>query len=110
MGNDSYFKIVYMILSELYNAMKEGRDIDFKSISAAYFDIPDSYLGEIWTSMIEKGYTKGYTVREVGRNVYLRGLENAKITMDGVEYLENNSTMKSIYETMKEVRSWIPGM
>lgn len=42
MVNDDYFKIVYLILSELYNAMKKGREVDFKSISKKYFNIPES--------------------------------------------------------------------
>lgn len=110
MASDDYFKIVYLILSELYNAMKKGRDVDFKSISKEYFDIPESYLLEIWASILGKGYTKGYSVREVGKNVYISGVQNAKITMDGVEYLENNSTMKRMYETLKEAKGWIPGL
>ena len=110
MANDDYFKIVYLILSELYTAMKEGREVDFRVISKDYFNIPESYLLEIWASILERGYTKGYSVREVGKNVYISGLQNAKITMEGVEYLENNSTMKKVYETIKEAKSWIPGL
>jgi len=110
MANDDYFKIVYFILTELYDAMKKGRDVDFKLISKEYFNIPESYLLEIWASILDKGYAKGYSVREVGRNIYISGLNNAKITMDGVEYLENNSTMKKVYETIKEAKSWIPGL
>lgn len=72
--------------------------------------MPESYLLEIWASMLEKGYTKEYSVREVGRNVYVTGIADAKITMDGVEYLENNSTMKKVYETLKEAENWIPGL
>lgn len=110
MANDDYLKIVYLILSELYEAMKKDREVDFKSISKDYFHIPESYLLEIWASILDKGYTKGYSVREAGRNIYISGLSNAKITMDGVEYLENNSTMRKIYETIREAKSWIPGL
>ena len=110
MPGDDYFKIVYLILSELYEAMKKGREVDFKSISKDYLKIPEEYLLEIWASILEKGYTKGYSVREVGRNIYISGIANAKITMDGVEYLESNSMMKKIYETIKEAKSWIPGL
>lgn len=110
MTENDYFKIVYLILSELYDAMKKDREIDFKSISPLRFGIPESYISEIWAELLYKGYTKGYVVREVGRNVYITGLKDAKVTMDGIEYLENNSTMKKVYETLKEVRNWIPGI
>lgn len=110
MAENDYFKIVYLILSELYDAMKNDREIDFKSISPISFGIPESYISEIWAELLHKGYTKGYVVREAGRNVCITGLRDAKVTMDGIEYLENNSTMKKVYETLKEVKSWIPGL
>lgn len=35
-------------------------------------------------------------------------LMGCHLTVDGMLYLENNSTMKQIYAALKEAKEWIP--
>lgn len=30
--------------------------------------------------------------------------------MQGIEYLQNNSKMRKVYDALKEVRDWFPGI
>ena len=33
-----------------------------------------------------------------------------RLTLTGLDYLENNSSMKKAYKILKEAKEWIPGM
>lgn len=81
MAKDDYFKLVYAILTELYESKKSGTKVPPDAIHPERFGIPVSY----W-------------------------LDSVKITMSGIAYLQDNSKMKQMYELAKEVRDWIPGM
>lgn len=35
-------------------------------------------------------------------------LDNAKLTVKGVEYLKENSTLMKTYKGLKEIREWLP--
>ena len=40
MARDDYFKIIYVILTELYESKRDGRKADERAISAERFGIP----------------------------------------------------------------------
>ena len=46
MARDDIFRIIYVILKELYEAQKAGKRIDPDVISSERFQIPPGYLAE----------------------------------------------------------------
>lgn len=110
MANDDYFKIVYVILTELYEYKKKGLKVELHAISPARFKIPEGYLIDILYDLLDEGYVKGFKILEAKTGRYILSLEDISITMKGIEYLQDNSKMKRMYEALKEVRDWVPGL
>lgn len=60
-------------------------------------------------AMQDKNLIKGVAFSKGGnKGILIAFLENAKITIDGMEYLHNNSTLVKTYKGLKEVREWLP--
>ena len=97
MANDDYFRILYVILTELYEAKKRGKKINLDNIS------PQRFIVEEATG---KGYIKGALIWKTKTGRMVAGIENMTITMDGIEYLQDNSKMKKVYEALKELKDW----
>lgn len=110
MAKDDYFKIVYVILKELYGCRKANQRIDLEAISPKRFGIEAGYLLSILEELLETGYVKGFFVKHSKTGKYVMNLEEIEITMNGIEYLQENSKMKQIYKMAKEIKDFIPGM
>lgn len=112
MAKDDFFRIVYCILSELYACKRQGCKVNPQDIGPRRFDINEGYFFEILAELLEAGYIKGIKMRKTkGTGGYcVGGLADIDITMKGIEYLQDNSKMKKVYEALKEVKDWIPGL
>ena len=110
MAKDDFFVIAYRILAYLYACMKSGVLPDEDEISFEKLGIHERY----WVSIIDNLYKKGYidgvqyvTVLGSDRQIALRDPE---ITMDGIEFLQNNSTLANAKKFLKELKEIIPGI
>ena len=113
MARDDIFRIIYVILKELYEAQKAGKRIDPDDVSSERFQIPPGYLAENSqvTELIDRGYVRGVSYRENGKPGRISTpLEDMSITLEGVEYLQSNSMMKKVHELLKDVKDIIPGI
>lgn len=110
MAKDDYFKIVYVILKELYGCRKANQPVDLEAISPKRFGVEAGYLLSILEELLENGYIKGFIVKHSKTGKYVMNLEEMEITMNGIEYLQENSKMKQIYKMAKEIKDFIPGM
>jgi hypothetical protein len=110
MPNDDYFKIVYQILSYLYESMKAGVEISEEAYSAEMYKIPQTYWDSIIRELIENGYVKGIKVRKYAAGAVFEHLNEAEITSMGVEYLQENKQMKKVYRFLKGIKEIIPGI
>lgn len=111
MAKDDFFKIVYCILKELYACKKQGCRVNLHDISPERFGINEGYLLDILVELLEEGYVKGFSIRKTkGTGICVLGLTDITITMKGIEYLQDNAKMKKVYETLKEVKDWFPGL
>lgn len=110
-GTDDFFEIVYIILTELYACMKKGVNANLDAISCDRFGINPGYMMEILWNLKEKNYITGIQINtsEAGTRL-INSYDKIKITMDGIEYLQDNSKMKKIYEKVKQIRDLIPGL
>ena len=108
MAKDDYFKIIYVILTELYGCKKKGCKVDLRVIGPQRFQIPEGYLLDILSELLDEGYVKGFEVLQTKSGRCVCGLEDIGITMKGIEYLQDNSKMKQVYNALKEVKDWVP--
>lgn len=112
MASNDYFSIVYKLLAILYENLKSGARTDLKAIlnDSDTFPIDAMYWAAIFEDMLEKGYIKGAQVVGVAgggkKIVQLQG--GVRITADGVEYLDNNSSMKKAKEIWGVVKDFLP--
>ena len=60
-------------------------------------------------NLIEDGYIKGLALIPDLKNQYSISISNPRLTTAGLLFLEENSAMKRAYNTLKEIKGWIPG-
>lgn len=97
------FNIIYKILKILANSMKVG-EFDIKSISHEKLGISKEYWANIVKLLIDNNYIEGasYTTW-IGQSEPYIEIENIKITLQGLEYLESNSMMKKAANIAKGI-------
>lgn len=101
------FKIIYKILRLLEEAMDDDY-FDRSMLSAEYFGVSENRLNAILKMLQDEGYVKGV--------IYVKGLAGVKlernfgITLKGLEYLEENSTMKKAAALLKGIKETVPGL
>ncbi|MGN0506644.1 MAG: YjcQ family protein [Lachnospiraceae bacterium] len=101
------FKAVYRILSQLEQDMDNPK-CNLDSISYEQLGVSKERWAKYIEMMSDVGYIKGAQVK---RNIYgelLIDCSDMKITLKGLEYLQENSMMQKIYKTIKGVAEIIP--
>lgn len=96
------FKVIYKILRELEKNMG-NEDFDLKNISAEKMKMPFEKWEQILILMQEHGYIKGLVLTNDVSSLYSHIAEPIKprITIEGLEYLANNSMMGKAKEMLK---------
>lgn len=102
-------KAIYLILKSIDFAFENNlrRDIfDLDKIK-----ISERRLRIILKSLYDSGYIDGidfiYVMNDDIPDYKLMG---CYLTIQGMLFLEENSTMKTVYRTLKEAKEWIPGL
>ena len=103
------FNIIYKILKTLEVAM-DCEEFDIEMISADALNISRARWGALMEMMISNNYIKGVTVINSigGRSVKVS--KDVRITLAGLEYLENNSMMTKAKNIAKGIKDVIPGL
>ena len=89
------FKIIYKILKYLEGCMGQA-EIDTTPLTAEALHTEQERLDEIIGMLLENGYIDGAKAKSYinSRTPIILNLNRAKITLKGLEYLEENSMMK----------------
>lgn len=101
------FKAVYRILSELEKAMDSSK-ADISRFDAEQLGVSENRWCNYIEMMEDVGYIKGVIIK---RNIYgelITDCDNIKITLKGLEYLQENSVMQKIYKTIKGIKEVTP--
>lgn len=101
------FKVIYKILKLLEVAM-DYDEFDRSQLTAEYLGISKNRLNAILIMLQEEGYVHGVMNAQGLRGVKLS--RNFGITLKGLEYLEENSTMKKAAALIKGIKDTIPGL
>ena len=108
MAKDDYFSIVYKILKYLYDCLKEGKDIDYRMLTASSLGITERYWLYIMVHMIRGGYIEGAECRDYATGTEIINLQLSQITPEGIEYLLDNRMIKKVVEVMKTIKDVVP--
>lgn len=110
MDKDDIFRIIYIILKELYENKKAGTRTPLEDIGPSRFQITDGYWISIISELSTNCYITGVKFRETKTGKVVNGLEDIDITLKGIEYLQENSMMRKVYDALKGIKDIAPGL
>jgi hypothetical protein len=97
------FKIIYKILKALEAAL-DYEEFDTDEISCEKLKITYTRWANILIILFENGYITGINVRNVlGSKQPQIKINNIRITLKGLEYLQENSVLKKAGEIIKGI-------
>lgn len=97
------FQAVYKILSTLEAAMDSPR-FDISQISAEKLKVSEERWARYIEMMVDVGYIKGVRVYEDVTGETCIEDDGIRITLKGLEYLQENSIMKRLYKAAKGIK------
>lgn len=110
MSGDDMHVIMYKVLAYLYDCMKKGIEPQGSRIRPGgdvAGPIPESYWCEIMAQMADRGLVRGVSVMW-SDNAPTVVLARPTVTLEGVEFLQDNSMMRKALDFLKEAKSTLP--
>lgn len=103
------FRAVYKILSTLEKAM-DLPDFDISQIGPDEIGVSNERWARYMEMMADVGYLKGVTIkRDITGATRVAG-NDIRITLKGLEYLQENTVMRKIFNTAKGIKDVVPGL
>ncbi|WP_257279273.1 YjcQ family protein [Clostridium botulinum] len=97
-------------MSRLDNAMDE-EDADLSDIKYEVLEISELKWTRILQMMTERGLIDGVEfVKTIGCKYPDVKFMDPRITLEGIEYLADNSTQAKLFRAAKELKDFIPGL
>lgn len=98
------FRTIYKILSILQKSM-DYEVVDIRRLSADNLDITEPKRKTLLGMLLKNGYVEGFQVIQyIGDPTpNIEGLEGIRITLKGLEYLEENSLMQKAARLAKGI-------
>ena len=100
------FKAVYKILSTLEKAM-DLPEFDISIIGADKLGVSEERWARYIEMMSDVGYIKGISISKDITGSMNVDADNMRITLKGLEYLQENSIMQKIYKAAKGIKEII---
>ena len=83
-------------------------EFDAEAISAKRFGISENRRAALLKMLVDSGYIEGVQVYQPADGGIVLNMSRMRITLKGLEYLEENSTMKRAYRAVKGIRDILP--
>ena len=103
------FKAVYKILSTLEKAM-DLPEFDINLVSAEKLGISQERWCRYIEMMADVGYIKGIEMYEDITGELNVEAQDMRITLKGLEYLQENTIMQRMYNAAKGIKEIVPGL
>lgn len=104
------FKAVYKILSALEKAMDYPEADLMDVIGPQALDVSEERWARYIEMMADVGYIKGVTVKQNLMGKTQADISDIRITLKGLEYLQENGIMQRMYKTAKGIKEIVPGL
>lgn len=101
------FKAVYRILSALEKAM-DLPQFDIEQIGPAALGVSQERWCRYIEMMLDAGYIKGAEISRYITGETAVDARNIRITLKGLEYLQENSIMQKLYKAAKVLADVVP--
>lgn len=106
MAKDDYFVLVYKFLSYLYKCLKSSKtpQDNYLHWQTKDFPIEEQYFSYLVENLLKDEYIENAVIIPIdGASSIVRIESDIRITPKGIEYLEENSKMKKVAGTIKDV-------
>lgn len=103
------FKAVYKILTALEKAM-DCPEFDVSTIGPDALGVSEERWSRYIEMMADVGYIKGVTIRKDITGEMRVNASDMRITLKGLEYLQENTVMRKIYNATRGVKEIVPGL
>lgn len=103
------FKAVYQILSTLEKAM-DLPEFDANQIGPDALRVSEERWARYIEMMLDVGYIKGVNIGRSINGSLMVDAHSMRITLKGLEYLQENSIMRQMYNVAKGIKEIIPGL
>lgn len=107
MARDDMHVVMYTILKYLYDCLKGGVRPDVSKFSATALGINDLYWDAIVSDLVNRGYVRGVTVYHNQDSDRVQMI-SPSVTIEGVEFMMENSLMRRALDFLTETKSAIP--
>ena len=101
------FKAIYRILHYLEQAM-DYDEPDMDRISSQALGLTENRWESLMETLVSEGYVDGIKIRRFVDGYVEMCMINPRITLKGLEYLKENSSMKKIANLAKGIADFIP--
>lgn len=88
----------------------ENKNFNSKTLDLDKLGISKQRLVLHLENLVAKGFINGITIRFGTGYQPVIAFSAPRLTLDGLDYLENNTSMKKAYNFLKEAKEWIPGL
>lgn len=103
------FKAVYKILTALEKAM-DLPEFDIMEVGPEKLGVSPERWSRYIEMMADVGYVKGVSIhRDILGEIHVDA-KNVRITLKGLEYLQENSIMRKLYNAAKGISDIVPGL
>ena len=108
MAQNDMYVVMYKILCYLYDCMKRDVEPDRDAFSHAALGIPERYWTDIVRELHSKHFIRGVTVSPRGQSDFNVIMNRPRVTMEGVEFMQENTMMAKAREFLVDTKSALP--
>lgn len=96
-------KLTFIILQHIKESM-QYKKVSTEAISPAVLGVTKEFYDNVVEMIYNDGYISGIELKKYYNGYISYNLEDAKITTKGIDYINENTTMKKIYNTIKGIK------
>lgn len=108
MAQDDMFVVMYKIIAYLYDCMKKGDDPDIKQYGFTAMGVPEPYWNKVMKQLVDHGLIDGVSVITTGSGDIIVTPVDPTVTMEGVQFAQENSMMAKAAKFLKDAKASIP--
>lgn len=101
------FRAVYKILSSLERAMDYPKFDLLEQVGPEHLKVSEERYNRYLEMMADVGYIKGVQITKNITGETQIDADEVRITLKGLEYLQENSIMRKMYQTAKGIKEII---
>lgn len=112
MAKNDYFVLAYRILAYLYDCLKKGKrpDWEYMMYETKQFPVGEDYFVYVFEQLYSEGYIEGILLFVQNGYCGIKDAPCIRITQKGIEFLQENSSMKRAAQFLKSLKETIPGL